>query len=643
MSLQAVPEICSRLSAEILLAEPDSSEWVAGFGRLCAELAAVAQEGTPAALLAREAQESLAAAGGSAEELGEVLSEVARRLEELQLGLFTQPSVAGSSPVDPEVGRAGAAAVVGSGSSASPPPDNDILAYFFTHHLEELDRMEELVVASEQSDDPQRTRELRGMMHTLKGDASLVGQEDIAHRCHELEDLLAAQSPRELADTLLGAIDDFRKRIRARKGGTDPATSDPVAQAAAIARAQEDGSQELATPSTAQTSGTIRVDSSRLDLLVDRIGELVIAESMVSQSPELREQASAGLVARLTQLDKITRELQGMAMSLRMMPVRGTFQRMTRLARDTAKKLGKELEFVTTGADTEIDKTLVDALADPLVHLVRNAVDHGLESDAESRERAGKQRAGRIELRAFHRGGSLWIEIEDDGPGLDEDAILAKAVERGLVEKGARLSRQEVQALIFHPGFSTAKAVTDVSGRGIGLDVAERTLRSLRGRIEVRSARGLGTTFTLCLPLTLAIIDGMLVRVGGQRFVVPTLSILRMQPEDSAEQTSVLGRGRLLRCGDELVPIHDLRPRLGKPTSGTETGQILVVECDGQRAALRVDAILGQQQIVVKPLSRLMSTRPGYAGGAILPDGAVGLILDVAALLAEPPVPHPGN
>lgn len=401
--------------------------------------------------------------------------------------------------------------------------------------------------------------------------------------------------------------------------------------------ASEPGS---ASPS-AQASGSVQVkevvkiDAERLDRLLDTIGELVIAESMISQSPELRRQASPDLMRQLTQLDKITRGLQETGTSLRMVPIRATFQKMARLVRDLAKKFGKHIDFVTAGDDTELDKAVVDRIGDPLVHMVRNSVDHGLEASVEERRAAGKPDAGRVELRAFHRGGSIYIQIIDDGRGLNRQAILSKAIERGLVAADASPTDQEVWNLIFAPGLSTAKTVTDVSGRGVGMDVVKRNIEQLHGQIEIQSTPGKGTIFSIKLPLTLAIIDGMVIRVADRRYVIPTLSIVRSVRPQSTDLTTVLGRGEMLDIQGKLLPLF----RLGRlfNISGAQEDPtqaiVTIVEDEGRQVGLLIDDLLGQQQIVIKSLGEAMQGVSGLSGGAIMPDGTVGLILDVSGLV----------
>ncbi|MCC6695849.1 MAG: chemotaxis protein CheA [Candidatus Hydrogenedentes bacterium] len=380
----------------------------------------------------------------------------------------------------------------------------------------------------------------------------------------------------------------------------------------------------------------VKVDADRLDRLIDLIGELVIAESMVCQSIETLNVTAPHLSRQISQLDKITRELQEMGMSLRMVPVRGTFQKMARLVRDLAKKSGKRIEFVSEGEDTELDKTVVDKIGDPLVHMVRNSCDHGLESAPEERRRAGKPDVGRVTLRAFHKGGSIYIEIEDDGRGLDRNAILAKAREKGLIRDGDTMSDREVWSLIFEPGFSTAKVVTDVSGRGVGMDVVRKNIESLRGQVEIQSVAGKGSVFSIRLPLTLAIIEGMVIRAGRERFIVPTLSVIRSIQPHPGQVTTVVGRGEMLTLQGELIPLFRLH-RIFSLSGAIEDpykALVMIVENEGRKVGLMIDELVGQQQIVIKSLGQAMQELDGIAGGAIMSDGTVGLILDVGGLVA---------
>jgi len=392
---------------------------------------------------------------------------------------------------------------------------------------------------------------------------------------------------------------------------------------------------EAARKTAVHVKETVKVDADRLDGLIDTIGELVIAESMVSQSEELTSLASSELARHVGQLNKITRELQAMGTSLRMVPVRATFQKMARLVRDLGKKAGKRVEFVMTGEDTELDKSVVDKIGDPLVHMVRNAVDHGLEATAEDREKAGKPPVGAVTLRAYHKGGNIYIQVEDDGRGLDRDTILAKARERGMVTDDDSLSDREIFNLIFEPGFSTAKKVTDVSGRGVGMDVVRRNIEALRGQVEIRSEPGKGSLFTIRLPLTLAIIDGMVIRVGAERYIIPTLSVVMSMRPEAKDLSTVLNRGEMLSLRGSLIPLFRLGRLfdIDKVEQDLTKSLVVIVEDEGKQTGLVTDELIGKQQIVIKSLGETMRGIPGVSGGAIMPDGQVGLILDVGGLI----------
>ncbi len=414
-----------------------------------------------------------------------------------------------------------------------------------------------------------------------------------------------------------------------------PAAGDTPEQSdAARADGARSDSVTAATPTAASMrAGTVRVEESRLDALLDAIGEMVIAESMVSASSRMKADAAV-LEAQFERLDKITRELQQMATSLRMVPLRATFRRMARLVRDVASKAGKDVEFVVSGEDTELDKIVVDRISDPLIHALRNAVDHGIESP-EERAAAGKPARGRVELRAYHAGGAIHVEIIDDGRGVDYDAILARARDRGLIGDDERPDERALLDLVFAPGFSTAETVTDVSGRGVGMDVVKRTVEELRGRIDLRSRTGDGTTLEIRLPLTLAIIEGMTLRVGDERYVLPLLSIQRSVRPRAEQVVTVTGRGEMLALDDELVPLLRLHRLFGAENAETDLTRavVVIVDDNGAHAGLVADELLGQQQTVIKPLGEGLPEQPGIAGGAIMPDGRVGLILDAAGLV----------
>ncbi|MEZ6016006.1 MAG: Hpt domain-containing protein [Planctomycetota bacterium] len=396
----------------------------------------------------------------------------------------------------------------------------------------------------------------------------------------------------------------------------------------------------LATKSAkrrAQTDATIKVSTIRLDALVDMVGELVIAQQMVLQDPDLRTLKSPVLARNLSQVNKITRDLQEASMSLRMVTFRSTFQKVSRLVRDVAQKAGKKVELEVAGADTEVDRNVVERISDPLVHLIRNAIDHGLEPPAGRRE-VGKSETGQVDLRAYHSSGAIVVEVKDDGRGLDRDRILAKALEKGLLPPGAYgpdMSDDDVFKLIFEPGFSTAAAVTDISGRGVGMDVVRKNIEAMRGRIEIQSRKGAGTTFLLRLPLTLAIIDGMVVRVGQQRFVIPTLSIEEsFQPSARKAHWSADG-GPVVDVRGTLVPVRHLSQIVDAQSDTGHEGVMVLMTNGAERFCLQVDEILGQQQVVIKNLGATMPKINGVAGGAIMGDGRVALILDAEGLARE--------
>lgn len=384
----------------------------------------------------------------------------------------------------------------------------------------------------------------------------------------------------------------------------------------------------------AASPAAIKVDLAKLDTLVDLMGELVIVQSQVRQNPAVLAAADQKLVRDLGQMARITTELQKISMSLRMVPIGATLRRMTRLVRDLAHKTGKLVSLHLEGEDTEIDRNMVEAIYDPLVHLVRNAVDHGLETP-EERQAQGKPPEGRLVLRAYHKGGSVILDIEDDGRGLNRAAILAKARERGLVGAG-ELSPAQIDHLIFEPGFSTASQVTEVSGRGVGMDVVKQTVERLRGKIDIHSRPGEGTRFSLRLPLTLAIIDGLVVRVASERYILPTVAVRESLRPSREDYFTVEGKGELIRVRQLLLPLVRLHRLLGLtgPVPDPWEALILVVEHEGHCRAFLVDEILGKQEVVIKSLGQLLQNRPGLAGGTILGDGRVGLILDLGGVFS---------
>ena len=377
----------------------------------------------------------------------------------------------------------------------------------------------------------------------------------------------------------------------------------------------------------------VRVDTKKLDNLVDLTGELVIAQSMLRQNPAILSSADQHLMHNLGQLNQITSNLQTTAMSMRMVPIKSTFQKMIRLVRDLAKNSGKEVNLKMSGEDTEIDRNVVDELYEPMVHMIRNSVDHGIEMPDE-RIKAGKSKSGEIQLLAYHQGGNIVVEISDDGRGLDKDRIIEKARAKKLMTDESKLSESEIYNLIFQPGFSTAREITGVSGRGVGMDVVKRAIEKLRGKVEINSRPGRGSTFIIRLPLTLAIIEGMLVRVGKEKYVIPALAILESLRPSREQYSKVKGKGEMVLSRGKLIPLIRLNQIFKVECDAIHPweGLVVVVEHDGRQMCVLLDELLGKEEVVIKSLGEVLKDITGISGGAIMGDGRVGLILDMAGL-----------
>lgn len=558
--------------------------------------------------------------------------------------------------------------------------DPDLILDFVTEGFEYLEQAEEaLLTLEEDPGDKEAVNVVFRAFHTIKGVSGFLELHRISNLAHHAETLLSRVRDDELrytgvvADLSLRGIDVLKALLdNVRYGvseGTirldpdygplftvlaDPDLPDkiqtgtvpgmPGQPQSASAEAEdlsdgadhdpEEGGGEAAKRSKTSES-SVRVRTDRLDRLVDMVGELVIAHSMLAQDPRILTDRG-NLSRKVDHSAKILRELQDLSTSLRMVPLKPAFRKVTRVVRDLSKKVGKPVELVTDGEDTEIDRTMVDVLADPLIHMVRNSLDHGLEAPDE-REKAGKPEKGKIRISAFQAGGNVVIEVSDDGRGLDRDKILAKAMERGVVESDRGMTDREIYNLIFAPGFSTAEKVTEVSGRGVGMDVVRRNVESLRGRVAIDSEPGRGSTFSIHLPLTLAITDGMVIRVGTQRFIIPSVKIhMSLRPEAEALST-VSGKGEMVLIQDKLLPIIRLHTLWNIPDAVQDPKEgLLVIVGEGRdRSALLVDELVTQQQFVVKPLSGVVADTQGVAGGAIMGNGDVGLILDPDGIIAK--------
>lgn len=564
--------------------------------------------------------------------------------------------------------------------------DRELVSEFVTESLDYLAQAEAaMLVLETHPEDAEAVDTIFRAFHTVKGVSAMLGLGPISALAHRAESLLTKVRSRELpfsgdvSDLSLAAVDALKALVDgaaaaiAGEPWTSPVGLEKLAEglasatglrldprstvqtedaggpeggggvggtrrAPAEARARGDGpTPALAgtAPRTDAEGQSVRMRTELLDRLVDMVGELVIAQSMVRQDPTLGRGDQAELVRKVAHSGKIVRELQELTMSLRMVPLKPTFQKLARVVRDTAQKSGKRVALVLEGDDTEIDRNMVDVIADPMVHMLRNAVDHGIESPA-VRLASHKPETGTIRVSASHSGGSVVVTLSDDGAGLDRARIITKARERGLAVSDGLMTDSEVYNLIFEAGFSTRDEVTDVSGRGVGMDVVRRAVQALNGRIEITSTKGAGTTFTVRLPLTLAVTDGMLVRVGAERFIVPTTSIQTSVRPLRENLATVTKHGELLLTRGELIPMFRLARLFAIEGATEDPTRALAVVVSGAegRCALLVDELLGQQQVVAKSLGERVGNVRGIAGGTILGDGRVGLILDTAEIIA---------
>ncbi len=390
--------------------------------------------------------------------------------------------------------------------------------------------------------------------------------------------------------------------------------------------------KESAAP---QAEKHIKVDTVKMDQLLDLVGELVIAQSMVTHNPEVEKITNQRFVRDISQLMRITSNLQNVSMSMRLVPIGATFQKMNRIVRDLSSKSGKKINLILEGQSAEIDRNMVEELYDPLLHMIRNSCDHGIKTP-EERLAQGKPAEGTVTLKAEHIGGKILITIADDGEGLDREAILKKAVEKGIVSPDERPDDKTIDNLIFMPGFSTAKKVTDVSGRGVGMDVVKKAIEKLHGTAEIICHPGKGTIFTINLPLTTAIIDGMLVQLGSERYIIPTLSVRQLVHPRKSDMNTIVGRGNTVKVRERILPMIKLREVLkhDEPEDDTENSVLVIIEDNDEVVALQVDSVIGKQEVVIKNIDSSSEKMEGVAGGAILGDGRVGLILDIRSIVS---------
>jgi two-component system chemotaxis sensor kinase CheA len=592
------------------------------------------------------------------------------KAEKIAIGLMASRAQAKRS----QTGIAAAAPERSDTVSSICPPEVEIdvnnpeLVDFVTESREYLHASEMALVELEKHPgDSGLINEIFRGYHNIKGIAGFLNLKDTQEVAHHAESLLDRARRGEIdivgraADAAFAAVDFLKEaveRVNAAVGGAKYETpsgygelierlKEPERSCSVERAAMEERLEDAPAPNSAsvdacagevksggKADGMVKVSTTRLDALIDAVGELVIANAMVTQEPEVAQTKSARLSRNVSQLGKITRELQELAMSMRMVTLKNTFQKMTRLTRDLSIKCGTSVELTYSGEDTELDRNVVEEIGSPLVHMVRNAVDHGIESEQERRA-AGKPAKGRIRLSAAHEGGTVVIRLKDDGRGLDKSAILSKAIAQNIVSADAELSEREIYSLIFHPGFSTAKKVTEVSGRGVGMDVVKRSIEALRGRVEIESEQGKGSEFIIRIPLTLAIIDGMVVNVAEEKYIIPTIAIVESLRPERGQIDTVVGRGEMLKVRGDLMPlfrVHRLFGLDGAKTNPTEALAVIVGE-NGKRCALMVDDLEGQQQVVIKALGEMFDALDGVSGGAIMGDGRVALILDTTGMV----------
>lgn len=475
-----------------------------------------------------------------------------------------------------------------------------------------------------------------GFFDPLPGAPGAQGATDPGYGFFQpLEDIRAAAGVQSEAEQGYGFFQPLEQiRADAAKAGNAGAAAAPAVASAVAEAEQEKKPAKKEGDKAGAESSSIRVSIEKVDQLINLVGELVITQAMIEQrasalDPMLHEK----LLDSVSHLTRNTRDLQEAVMSIRMMPMDFVFSRFPRMVRDLATKLGKKVDFITNGAATELDKGLIERIVDPLTHLVRNSIDHGVEMPA-ARVAAGKTEAGRLFLSASHQGGNIIIEVSDDGAGLNRERILAKAAQQGL-DVSESMSDADVWQLIFAPGFSTAEAVTDVSGRGVGMDVVKRNISAMGGVVDIRSAKGFGTTISISLPLTLAILDGMSIRVGDEVYILPLGFVIESLQPAVEDIKDISGKGQVVKVRGEYLPLiplyqmFDIAPRFTSPSEGI----CVILETEGRKAALFVDDLVGQQQVVVKNLESNYRKVVGISGATILGDGGVSLILDVAALI----------
>lgn len=476
-------------------------------------------------------------------------------------------------------------------------------------------------------------------MENVKTLDQFAGDENAIKRVSAI--LLTPQTQEEIAENF-EFLFDHEYAIMVVAPAITPIVEDTPVILVEQTKKLEKSVSKAPSESTTSSKSTIRIDTLKLDELFDSVGELVIAQNFIAQNEEIRSIEDESICRAIETLSKITKKIQDRVMSLRMVAIRDTFDKMKRVVRDTSKKTAKEVHLVVQGEETEIDKTMIDSLSDPLIHIIRNAIDHGLESDSAQRIRLGKSAEGTVTLRAFHKSGSIVISVSDDGRGINKEKVLQKAIERGVITGDENLTDSQIFGLIMQPGFSTADTISDLSGRGVGLDVVKTSIEKLRGKIEIDSKEGEGTTLSMILPLTLAIIDGMLVQTAGEIYIIPTLSVVESFRPEREIVHALKGQGEFVSMRGQHIPVVRLSDvfELSSQRIAPWEGILVCVETEGGRIAIMVDELIGRQQVVIKPLGKSLARLKEITGGAILGSGDIALILNVDELRPLSEVSH---
>ncbi len=526
---------------------------------------------------------------------------------------------------------------------------------FLSHQPAILDQLEILIIGLERGDLDNAPNNIKRLLHTMKGESGFLALNEVQKICHRVEDLLSKELSIDFAEVLLQVKDWLSETFAAYAGsGSNPVNYQKILDGLSQYEKQRDfktkkqqseldddksrfpkSDSSKSIDSDVSIKKSITINLERLDKLVDLIGELVIAEAMVTQNHKITSKQSQEYATSLKVLRGITKELQDVGLGLRMVPLKTLFNRMIRLARDLSKKHNKPLQLKIKGETTELDKNLVEGLSDPLIHIIRNSIDHGIEQNPQDRLNANKPEMATITLEAYHKGGNLHIEITDDGRGIDKEKLVDKAISAGLIQDTSQLDEKGILNLIFLSGLSTAEKITNISGRGVGMDVVKDRVSEMNGKIEIQSEQKIGTTLHISLPLTLAIMDGMVVRIGEQQYVIPTLSVITaLRPVPDMVSTA-FNKNEFVKIHDKIIPLFKLYKFFNLPSAIENVcdGIVVIVEDSGIQVALMVDELVTKQNIVRKDLGAGMQDISGISGGTIMSNGEVCLILDVNAIV----------